>query len=52
MRGALVAELSGTSGQVVPVRVDGPTSASAIELSMEPGRLHVFDPRTGETIED
>src|SRR5436190_1201493 len=33
----LVAELSGTSGQVVPVRVDGPMSASAIELSMEPG---------------
>ena len=33
----LVAELSGTSGQVVPVRVDGPISASAIELSMEPG---------------
>jgi hypothetical protein len=33
----LVAELSGTSGQVVPVRVDGPMAAAAIELSMEPG---------------
>ena len=33
----LVAELSGTSGQVVPVRGDGPVTASAISLSIEPG---------------
>lgn len=34
----LVAELSGTSGQVVPVRGDGTVEASAIGLSIEPGR--------------
>jgi len=33
----LVAELSGTSGQVVPVRVDGPVTASTIGLTIEPG---------------
>jgi len=33
----LVAELSGTSGQVVPVRGDGPVMASTIGLSIEPG---------------
>ena len=33
----LVAELSGTSGQVVPVRGDGPVAASTIGLSIEPG---------------
>ena len=33
----LVAELSGTSGQVVPVRVHGPVTASIIGLSIEPG---------------
>ena len=33
----LVAELSGTSGQVVPVRVGGPVTASTIGLSIEPG---------------
>jgi hypothetical protein len=32
-----VAELSGTSGQVVPVRADGAVAASAIGLSIEPG---------------
>ena len=34
---AKIAELSGTSGQVVPVRGDGPVTASAISLSIEPG---------------
>jgi hypoxanthine phosphoribosyltransferase len=33
----LVAELSGTSGQVVPVRVDAPVTASTIGLSIEAG---------------
>ncbi len=33
----LVAELSGTSGQVVPVRFHGPVTASIIGLSIEPG---------------
>ena len=33
----LVAELSGTSGQVAPVRGDGPVAASTIGLSIEPG---------------
>ena len=33
----LVAELSGTSGQVVPVRAGEPVAAAAIESSIQPG---------------